>query len=131
MINKPKLKVGILGATGAVGQRFAQLLAGHPWFELAALTASDRSAGKRYADACKWLLRGGMPPALADLPVIPTEAAAISPDVRLLFSALPGGSAGAVEEAVWFAWGVDVAGAAFCLATNLSVLTSPGFACRG
>lgn len=112
MINKPKLKVGILGATGAVGQRFAQLLAGHPWFELAALTASDRSAGKRYADACKWLLRGGMPPALADLPVIPTEAAAISPDVRLLFSALPGGSAGAVEEAL--------AAAGFAVCSNAS-----------
>lgn len=112
MINKPKLKVGILGATGAVGQRFAQLLAGHPWFELAALTASDRSAGKRYTDACKWLLRGGMPPALADLPVIPTEAAAISPDVRLLFSALPGGSAGAVEEAL--------AAAGFAVCSNAS-----------
>lgn len=112
MINKPKLKVGILGATGAVGQRFAQLLAGHPWFELAALTASDRSAGKRYADACKWLLRGEMPPALADLPVIPTEAAAISPDVRLLFSALPGGSAGAVEEAL--------AAAGFAVCSNAS-----------
>ncbi len=62
MIDNPKLKVGILGATGAVGQRFVQLLAGHPWFEIAALTASDRSVGKRYADACKWLLRGGMPP---------------------------------------------------------------------
>ena len=61
-----KIKVGILGATGAVGQRFAQLIADHPYFEIGALTASDRSVGKRYADACKWLLRGGMPPAVAD-----------------------------------------------------------------
>ncbi len=97
MTNKPKLKVGILGATGAVGQRFIQLLAGHPWFEIAALTASDRSVGKRYADACKWLLRGGMPSSVADLPLLPTEAAAIPADVRLLFSALPSGNAGPVE----------------------------------
>ena len=100
MTDSPKIKVGILGATGAVGQRFAQLLADHPWFEVGALTASDRSVGKRYADACKWLLRGGMPPALANRVVVPTEAVAISADVRLLFSALPSGNAGAVEEAL-------------------------------
>ena len=94
MTDNPKIKVGILGATGAVGQRFAQLIADHPYFEIAALTASDRSVGKRYADACKWLLRGGMPPALADRVVVPTEAAAIPSDVRLLFSALPSGNAG-------------------------------------
>lgn len=95
-----KLKVGILGATGAVGQRFIQLLAGHPWFEIAALTASDRSAGKRYGDAAKWLLRGGMPAAVADMAVVPTEPDAIGADVKLLFSALPGGNAGEVEAAL-------------------------------
>jgi aspartate-semialdehyde dehydrogenase len=62
-----KIKVGILGATGAVGQRFAQLLDDHPWFEIAALTASDRSIGRTYSEVCKWLLRG-MPAAVADLP---------------------------------------------------------------
>jgi aspartate-semialdehyde dehydrogenase len=98
--DNPKLKVGILGATGAVGQRFVQLLANHPWFEIAALTASDRSVGKRYEDACKWLLHGGMPPAVADMVVAPTEADAIGPDVRLLFSALPGSNAGPVEESL-------------------------------
>lgn len=100
MSGHPKLKVGILGATGAVGQRFVQLLANHPWFEIGALTGSDRSAGKRYGEACKWLLRGGMPAAVANLVIVPTEPATISPDVRLLFSALPGGSAGPVEEAL-------------------------------
>jgi aspartate-semialdehyde dehydrogenase len=110
MTDSPKLKVGILGATGAVGQRFAQLLADHPWFEIGALTASDRSAGKRYADACKWLLRGGMPPALADMVLTPTEAGAISSDVRLLFSALPSGNAGAVEE--------ELAAAGFAVCSN-------------
>jgi aspartate-semialdehyde dehydrogenase len=105
-----KIKIGILGATGAVGQRFAQLIADHPYFEIGALTASDRSVGKRYADACKWLLRGGMPPALADLVVVPTEAAAIQSDVRLLFSALPSGNAGAVEE--------ELAAAGFAVCSN-------------
>ena len=51
MTDNPKIKVGILGATGAVGQRFAQLIADHPYFEIAALTASDRSVGKRYREA--------------------------------------------------------------------------------
>ncbi len=107
-----KIKVGILGATGAVGQRFIQLLDGHPWFEVATLTASDRSVGKRYADACKWLLRGGMPTAVAEMPVVATEPEAISADVRLLFSALPGSTAGGVEEAL--------AAAGFAVCSNAS-----------
>jgi len=107
-----KIKVGILGATGAVGQRFVQLLAGHPWFEIAALTASDRSAGKTYSEACSWLLRGGMPAAVTDMSLIPTEASAIPEDVRLLFSALPGGKAGAVEE--------ELAVAGFAVSSNAS-----------
>lgn len=111
-MNSQKITVGILGATGAVGQRFVQLLVGHPWFEIGALTASDRSVGKRYGDAAKWLLRGGMPPAVADMPVIPTEEAAIPRDVRLLFSALPGGNAGQVET--------DLAAAGFAVCSNAS-----------
>jgi aspartate-semialdehyde dehydrogenase len=95
-----KIKVGILGATGAVGQRFVQLLADHPWFEIAALTASERSAGKTYAVACQWLLRGGMPGEVAAMELLPTEASAIPGEVRLLFSALPGSSAGPVEESL-------------------------------
>jgi aspartate-semialdehyde dehydrogenase len=95
-----------------VGQRFIQLLAGHPWFEVASLTASDRSAGKRYADAAKWLLRGGMPSSVADMVLVPTEPDAIGPDVKLLFSALPGGSAGAVEA--------ELAAAGFGVCSNAS-----------
>ena len=49
-----KYRVGILGATGTVGQRFVQLLEGHPQFDVTALAASDRSAGKPYAEACAW-----------------------------------------------------------------------------
>lgn len=107
-----KIKVGILGATGAVGQRFIQLLAGHPWFEIAALTASDRSAGKPYHEAARWLLRGGLPASVAEQVVTPGEPDAISRDVRLLFSALPGGSAGQVEA--------ELAAAGFAVCSNAS-----------
>jgi aspartate-semialdehyde dehydrogenase len=100
MKSDAKIKVGVLGATGAVGQRFIQLLTGHPWFEVACLTASDRSAGKRYADAARWLLRGGMPAEVANRVLVPTEPDAIDPDVKLLFSALPSGNAGPVEAAL-------------------------------
>jgi aspartate-semialdehyde dehydrogenase len=107
-----KIKVGILGATGAVGQRFAQLLVDHPWFEIQALTASDRSAGKTYAEACTWLLRGGMPDAVANMTLVATEASAIPKEVRLLFSALPGSTAGTVEE--------ELAAAGFGVCSNAS-----------
>ena len=53
-----RYRVGILGATGTVGQRFIQLLEGHPQFEVSALAASDRSAGKTYGEACAWKLNG-------------------------------------------------------------------------
>ena len=56
-----KFRVGILGATGVVGQRFIQLLEDHPQFEVTALAASDRSQGKTYAEACVWRLPGEMP----------------------------------------------------------------------
>jgi aspartate-semialdehyde dehydrogenase len=91
-----KIKVGVLGATGAVGQRFVQMLQGHPWFELAELYASERSAGKRYADACKWNLRGDMPPHLRDVTLLP---GAPGGDCRIVFSAMPAETAGEVEAA--------------------------------
>jgi len=55
---KNKIPVTILGATGVVGQRFLRRIANHPWFYPAYLAASDRSAGKRYRDACSWHLPG-------------------------------------------------------------------------
>jgi aspartate-semialdehyde dehydrogenase len=64
-------KVGILGATGMVGQRFIQLLNNHPWFEISWLAASDRSAGKTYAEACKWKLDTPLPPRIAAMTVMP------------------------------------------------------------
>lgn len=82
----PQLDVAILGATGAVGQRFIQLLEGHPWFRVAEVVASDRSAGKSYAEACKWVLTGQPPADVARLTVLPLDAPLNSP---IVLSALP------------------------------------------
>ena len=90
-----KIKVGVLGATGAVGQRFVQMLQGHPWFEITALCASERSAGKRYADACNWILRGDMPAHLRDV-ILQLGEPGI--DCQLVFSALPSDAARESEE---------------------------------
>jgi aspartate-semialdehyde dehydrogenase len=82
-----KYRVGILGATGMVGQRFIQLLVAHPQFEVSAVAASDRSQGKNYGDACTWRLGGEMPAAVRSLPVQPP----VPPlDCDLVFSSLPG-----------------------------------------
>ena len=91
----PKIKVGVLGATGAVGQRFVQMLQGHPWFEISALCASARSAGKRYADACSWNLRGDMPAHLRDVVLQEAEPGM---DCQIFFSALPTDAARELEE---------------------------------
>jgi aspartate-semialdehyde dehydrogenase len=91
-----KIRVGVLGATGAVGQRFVEALAGHPWFELTALTASETSAGRRYGDACRWLLSSDMPAGVAEMPI---QATAPTVDCQLVFSALPAEQAGPTEEA--------------------------------
>jgi aspartate-semialdehyde dehydrogenase len=89
-----KIPVGVLGATGAVGQRFIQLLTDHPWFEVTELAASDRSAGKPYHDACVWRLPGGPPEAVARTSVGGCDGPFRSP---LLFSALDSSVAGEVE----------------------------------
>ncbi|MBI1876989.1 MAG: aspartate-semialdehyde dehydrogenase [Chloroflexi bacterium] len=85
-----KIRVGVLGATGAVGQRFAQLLANHPFFDLTVLAASDRSAGKTYREAANWILTQPMPERLADVVV---REMSTDLDCALLFSALPTASA--------------------------------------
>ena len=64
-----KLKVGILGATGTVGQRMIQLLEQHPWFEVSAVAASDNSAGKNYAQATRWMLETPIPASVARMTV--------------------------------------------------------------
>ena len=91
-----KVRVGVLGATGAVGQRFVQLLEGHPWFELVAVAASERSAGKSYGEACTWKLDTPMPAATRDLVVRPVEPGL---ECDVVFSALDAAVAGPVEEA--------------------------------
>ena len=90
-----KYRVGILGATGMVGQRFAQLLENHPQFEITALAASDRSQGKQYAEACTWRLNDAMPLALRSLVVEPPRPPL---DCDLVFSSLPGDIARETED---------------------------------
>lgn len=90
-----KIEVGILGATGTVGQRFVQMLEGHPWFEVAWLGASDRSAGKRYAEATAWQLEAPMPERVAGMTVAectPGEGP------QLVFSSMSGTQAGEIEQ---------------------------------
>jgi aspartate-semialdehyde dehydrogenase len=82
-----KIPVGVLAATGSVGQRFVQLLDNHPLFQVVALTGSDRGLGKPYAEVCRWLLPGDMPAWARDLPVLPTTPEAVQ--VPLVFSGLP------------------------------------------
>ena len=89
-----KIPVAILGATGAVGQRFVQLLAGHPWFEIVALAASERSAGRCYADACNWVIPGDPPLFVGEMIVNPLEPHL---PARVVFSALPSAVAREIE----------------------------------
>ena len=91
-----KYRVGILGATGTVGQRFAQLLEDHPQFEITALAASDRSAGKVYSEACAWKLPGSIPEAVKGINVQPIEPPL---DCDIVFSSLPSSVARETEEA--------------------------------
>src|ERR1044071_1409813 len=79
-------RVAVLGATGAVGQTFVRLLADHPWFELTAVAASERSAGKTYREAAHWIGSGSMPANVAGMVVQPCNPDAISADI--VFSAL-------------------------------------------
>src|SRR5437588_4403002 len=90
-------QVGILGATGTVGQRFIQLLHQHPWFEITWLAASDRSAGKLYPEATKWNLATPIPPKIAAMKV--SAAAPDSSTPKLVFAALDATAAQQIEPA--------------------------------
>ncbi len=109
MNSQGKIRVGVLGATGAVGQRFVQMLQGHPWFELSVLCASQRNAGKRYGDACNWLLRGDMPAHLQDV-ILQEMAPGI--DCQIVFSAMPSGPARTIEA--------EMAAAGYVVCSNAS-----------
>ena len=91
-----KFRVGILGATGMVGQRFVELLEGHPQFEVTALAASDRSQGKSYREACAWRLPCALPAHTGSLVV---SAPRPPLDCDLIFSSLPGEMARETEDA--------------------------------
>ena len=80
--------IGILGATGAVGQRFIQLLADHPWFNITWLAASDRSAGKTYAEACHWRLDTPLPARIAKMVLQPNTPEANAELPRIIFSSI-------------------------------------------
>jgi aspartate-semialdehyde dehydrogenase len=93
-------KVAILGATGAVGQRFIQLLQQHPWFEIEVLAASGKSAGKKFSGACNWVMESDLPKEIAELNVVDCSVDAVEKagNVDLVFSSLPGDLAGPVES---------------------------------
>lgn len=95
-----KYRVGILGATGTVGQRFCQLLENHPQFEITAMAASERSVGKKYSKACSWKLSTPMPEGVKDIEIQPIEPPL---DCDVVFSSLPGAVARKAEEAFAYA----------------------------
>lgn len=89
-----KIPVGILGATGVVGQRFIQMLEHHPWFEVAWLAASDRSEGKVYAEAARWRLKTAVPAAVARMRVSPANPEGAP---KVIFAALDSAIAAELE----------------------------------
>jgi aspartate-semialdehyde dehydrogenase len=91
-----KIPVGVLGATGAVGQKFIALLEKHPWFEVTEVAASERSAGKPYATAASWKQKTPIPQSVRDLEVKPCSPGL---DCRIVFSGLDASVAGEVEDA--------------------------------
>ncbi len=105
-----KIKVAVLGATGMVGQRFIQLLADHPFFKLTGITASERSAGKKYAEVGKWYLDEPMPEKIRSMEVKDTEPKKVDADI--VFSALPADIAKEMEP--------RFAEAGFIVASNAS-----------
>lgn len=92
------MKVGILGATGAVGQKFIRLLQNHPWFTIAALGASSRSAGKKYSEAANWIEDTPLPSSIANTTVLKCEPSQFS-DVDFVFSGLDSSVAFEIEGA--------------------------------
>lgn len=92
-----RVPVAVLGATGAVGQAFVRLLANHPWFELAEVAASERSAGRSYAEATRWIGDDEIPAGVAQLTVLPCDPRSVRSPIT--FSALDASVAGDAEAA--------------------------------
>jgi aspartate-semialdehyde dehydrogenase len=95
--NKMKIAVGILGATGSVGQKFIELLEAHPWFEIKALAASERSAGKKYRDAVNWFMTKSLPDNIGDMTVMDCKPGNVF-NCQIVFSGLDSSVAGEIEE---------------------------------
>lgn len=93
-INK-KIPVAILGATGIVGQKFIELLSDHPWFEIVALAASERSAGKKYLTAVNWMMASSLPLSIANMQI---EHCQPNFPCKIVFSGLDSSIAGRIEE---------------------------------
>src|ERR1700722_10375995 len=91
---RDKVSVGILGATGSVGQKFVQLLSKHPWFEITALAASERSVGKKYGEATNWLMPEPLSPKIRELSIEPCQTEL---NCTIVFSALDASVAGDIE----------------------------------
>lgn len=96
-LGSERRRVAVLGATGAVGQTFVRLLEKHPWFELAEVAASERSAGRAYAESARWVVAGSMPQSVAHQTVLACDPAVVTSDI--VFSALDSNVAGEVEAA--------------------------------
>ncbi len=103
-----KIPVAVLAATGAVGQRFVQLLDGHPWFQVVALTGSERRQGLAYGETCRWVLTQPMPSWAAGMPILPSDPQVLG--TPLVFSALPSKYAQEIEP--------DFASAGVAVCTN-------------
>jgi aspartate-semialdehyde dehydrogenase len=110
-----KLPVGILGATGVVGQRFIQMLEHHPWFEVAWVAASDRSEGRPYGEAARWKLKTPMPKQVVDMRVSPATAEGAP---KIIFAALDASIAAEMEP--------RFAAAGCAVITNSSALRMQG-----
>src|SRR5439155_8076033 len=92
-----RIPVGILGATGMVGQEFVNFLRDHPWFDITWIGASDRSAGKTYREATSWRLPGVMPPNVRDIVVSDSKPGNGAP--KLVFSSMDASVATEIERA--------------------------------
>jgi len=105
-----KYKVAILGATGMVGQKFIQLLDGHPWFKISALAASERRIGKAYGEEVNWIVSSNIPKNVVDMEMVALDPKNVDADIA--FSALPSDVAKKVEA--------EFAKAGFVVASNAS-----------
>jgi aspartate-semialdehyde dehydrogenase len=111
MSMKDRIPVAVLGATGAVGQRFVSLLENHPWFEVASVTGSERTQGRRYGDTVRWVVPGDIPAEVAGMTV---HASDDPGQVALVFSALPSNIAREIEPLL--------AGRGYVVCSNASAL---------